>query len=281
MPLANQPASGFLIGQNQTGDVTLPTGAIRLNKGDTVTVTLLADTNLPNQSTYTVVADSVRIATGGTGAIYCVDGFTGGIIWRFATPGGLNGPGAAVFSSPVVTKINVLVTPAGPGGTPAAVYANKLVVIVGDENGMVYCLDAIGNGDSTSNSNAIDPTSGLPIYIPQPTYNTPTPPTQVDAAGYTPHVGTTGAYWIYRPDPNQPKYVTGGSIGTVKPESQFDVNSDLPVPAAFGTASPNVFIDPSVSTTPDAVGAAGLQRQSVCRQQQRRPVCPGRAGRPD
>ncbi len=240
-----------LIGQDQTGDVTLPTGAIRLNKGDVVTVKLTAATNLPNAPTYTVVADSVRLATGGngTGAIYCVDGFTGGIVWRFQTPGGLNGPSAPVFSSPVVTKINVLVTPAT--ATAPAVYANKLVVIVGDDNGMVYCLDAIGNGDGTSNANAIDPVSGLPIYVPQPTYNAPTPQAQVDAGGYTPHVGTTGAYWIYRPDPNQPKYVTGGSIGTVKPVSQFDVNSDLPVPAAFGTASPNVFIDPSVSTTPD------------------------------
>lgn len=252
-PLANQPAGGFKISQAQTGDVTLPTGAIPLNKGDVVTVQLTALTGRPNPTSYTVVADSARLATGGAGAIYCVDGFTGGVVWRFQTPGGLNGPGAPVFSSPAVTKINVLVTPAV--GTTPAVYANKLVVIVGDNNGMVYCLDAIGNGDGTSNSNAIDPASGLPIYIPQPAYGA-TPPIQVDAAGYTPHVGTTGAYWIYRPDPNRPKIVTGTGIGTVRRDARgnalLDPNSDLPVPAAFGAASPNVFIDPLVSTTPNS-----------------------------
>lgn len=258
VPLVNQPAGGFLLGQNQTGDVTLPTGPIALNRGDRVTVTLTARTNLANANTYTVVADSVRVATSGngTGAIYCVDGFTGGIVWRFQTPGGLNGPSAPVFSSPVVTRINVLVTPAT--ATTPAVYQNKLVVIVGDDNGMVYCLDAIGNGDGTSNSNAIDPTSGLPIYIPQPVYGA-APPTQVDQPGYLDanglgHVGTTGAYWIYRPNPNLPKIVTGTGIGTVRRDARgavLDPNRDLPVPAAFATASPNVFIDPTVSTTAD------------------------------
>ena len=247
--LTTQPAA---ISQAQTGDVTLATGALALNKGDVVTVTLTAATALSQPTSYTVIADSVQITTGGngTGAIYCVDGFTGGVVWRFQTPGGLNGPSAAVFSAPVVTKINVLVTPAT--ATTPAVYQNKLVVIVGDDNGMVYCLDAIGNGDGTSNADAIDTTTGLPIYVPQPVYGAATPPVQVDAAtGYTPHVGTTGVYWIYRPDPNQPKYVTGTSIGAVKPASAFDVSSDLPVPAAFGTASPNVFVDPGVTTTAD------------------------------
>ena len=257
--LPTQPVNGFVISQAQSGVVTLPTGGITMNKGDVVTVSLPAITAQTPPGNYTVVADSVRIATSGngTGAIYCVDGFTGGVVWRFQTPGGLNGPSAAVFSSPLVTKINVLVTPAT--ATTPAVYANKLVVIVGDENGMVYCLDAIGNGDGTSNSNAIDPNSSLPIYIPQPAYGA-TPPLQVDAAGYTPHVGTTGAYWIYRPDPNRPKIVTGTGIGTVRRDQQgnalLDPNSDLPVPAAFSTASPNVFIDPNVSTVPDAATGA-------------------------
>ena len=35
-----------------------------------------------------VVADSITVSTGtGQGAIYCVDGFTGGVVWRFETPG--------------------------------------------------------------------------------------------------------------------------------------------------------------------------------------------------
>ena len=259
--LANQPlpANGFQISQAQTGDVTLPTGAIPLNKGDTVAITLKAATAQNNANKYQVVADSVRIATSGngTGAIYCVDGFNGNIVWRFETPGGLNGPSAAVFSSPVITKINVMVKP--PTAATPAVYLNKLVVIVGDENGMVYCLDAIGNGDGTSNANAIDPISGLPIYLPQPGYQTA--PVQVDAAGYTPHVGTTGAYWIYRPDPNKPKIVTGAGIGTVRRNGSdviLDPNNDLPVPAAFGTASPNVFVDPNINTLADATGSIPL-----------------------
>lgn len=265
--LANQPqpANGFQISQAQTGDVTLPTGAIPLNQGDTVAVTLKAATAQTNPNRYQVVADSARLATSGngTGAIYCVDGFTGAVVWRFETPGGLNGPSAPVFSSPIITKINVMVTPPTTT-TPAtpAVYQNKLVVIVGDENGMVYCLDAIGNGDGTSNASAIDPTSGLPIYIPQPAYQA-TPPVQVDATGYTPHIGTTGAYWIYRPDPNKPKYVyketASTVIGTVRRDGAknpiLDPNNDLPVPAAFGTASPNVFVDPNVNTVPDATGS--------------------------
>ena len=265
VPLTTQPPGGvFKISQAQTGDITLPTGAIPLAKGDVLTVTLTAVTGLTNPTGYTVVADSVRIATSGsgTGAIYCVDGFTGGVVWRFQTPGGLKGPSAPVFSSPVVAKINVMVKP--PTVTPVApaVYQNKLVVIVGDDNGMVYCLDAIGNGDGTSNSRAIDPNSGLPIYIPQPAYQS-APPTQVDQAGYLDaaglgHVGTTSAYWVYRPDPNQPKYVTGLKRGSVKAETDFDVNSDLPVPSAFSTASPNVFVDPSVSTAVDATGSIPL-----------------------
>ena len=257
LPAASQPLP---ISQAQTGDVTLQTGGITLNKGDQVTVTLLAMTAQANPNGYQVVADSVRIATSGngTGAIYCVDGFTGAVVWRFETPGGLNGPSAPVFASPIVTKINVMVKP--PTAATPAIYQNKLVVIVGDDNGMVYCLDAIGNGDGTSNANAIDPVSGLPIYAPQPGYQTLPLPVQVDAAtGYTPHIGTTGAYWIYRPDPNQPKIVTGTGIGTVRRDQQgnalLDPNSDLPAPAAFGTASPNVFVDPTINTVPDATGS--------------------------
>ncbi len=240
--------------------VTLPTGALTLDpvKYPKIKVNLfnLTGTNgAPGANTY-VVADSVSLTTGnGQGAIYCVDGFTGGVVWRYETPNTPNAGSAPVYSSPAVARINVLVTPAGPGGTPAAVYANKLVVIVGDNNGLVYCLDAIGNGDGTSNANAIDPTSGQPIYGAQPSYGTATPPVQVGAAGYSPHVGTTSEYWIYRPDPNLPKYVSGPNAGTVKPQFAFDVSSDLPVPAAFNTASPTVFVDPNVPTAPDASGS--------------------------
>jgi len=235
-------------------NVTLPTGALTLDPvlHPKIKVNLfnLTGTASAPGATY-VVADSVSLTTGnGQGAIYCVDGFNGGVVWRFETPNTPNAGSAPVYSSPAVARINVLVTPAGPGGTPAAVYANKLVVIVGDNNGLVYCLDAIGNGDGTSNANAIDPASGQPIYGAQPGYGTTAP--AFDPAN--PHVGTTSEYWIYRPDPNLPKYVSGANAGAVKPQFAFDVSSDLPVPAAFNTASPTVFVDPNVPTTPDATG---------------------------
>ena len=253
----------------QTGtaarDVTLATGGISLNAGDVLTVSLADTTALTPSTSYTLVADSVRISTGGQGAIYCVDGFTGGVLWRYQTAG----PSLPVFAAPVVTKINVLVAP--PTATTAAVYQNRLVVIVGDNNGYVYCLDAMGNGDGTSNEQAINPNTGQPIYIPQPAYapftgtnglptNAPTP---VDDPNYTvapnfPHVGTTGVYWIYRPDANRPKYaavaagVPVASVGTVKRDNSgnaiIDPTSDLPVPASFNMASPNIFVDPNVPT---------------------------------
>ena len=181
--------------------VTLPTGAIPLSAGETVTVQLF---NYNGQSSVPpntfVVADSASLTTGtGQGAIYCVDGFNGEVLWRFETPATASAS-APVFSSPVVAKINVLVTPAGPSGSPAAVYQNKLVVIVGDNNGLVYCLDAIGNGDGTSNADVLqqdaagNPINGQFIYQPQPPYGSPFTGLQVDAPNYTkaPHVGTTG-----------------------------------------------------------------------------------------
>jgi len=233
--------------------VTLPTGALTLDpvKYPKIKVNLfsLTGTNgAPGANTY-VVADSVSLTTGnGQGAIYCVDGFTGGVVWRYETPNTPNAGSAPVYSSPAVAKINVLVTPAT--ATAPAIYANKLVVIVGDNNGLVYCLDAIGNGDGTSNANAIDPTSSQPIYGAQPGYGTTAPAFDP----LNPHIGTTSEYWIYRPDPNLPKYVSGANAGAVKPQFAFDVSSDLPVPAAFNTASPTLFVDPNVPTTPDATG---------------------------
>ncbi len=234
---------------------TLPTGALALTPGQKINVNLfnfIGTNTIPTAPTTYVVADSVSLTTGnGQGAIYCVDGFNGDVVWRFETPNTPNAGSAPVYSSPAVARINVLVTPAGPGGTPAAVYANKLVVIVGDNNGLVYCLDAIGNGDGTSNAKAIDPASGQPIYGLQPSYGTTAPAFDP----LNPHVGTTSEYWIYRPDPNLPKYVFGANAGAVKPQFAFDVSSDLPVPAAFNTASPTVFVDPNVPTAPDASGS--------------------------
>jgi len=234
--------------------VTLPTGALPLAPGQKINVNLFnvlgANTTPQAPPTY-VVADSVSLTTGnGQGAIYCVDGFTGGVVWRYETPNSPSAGSAPVYSSPIVAKINVLVKPAGPGNTPPAVYANKLVVIVGDNNGFVYCLDAMGNGDGTSNANALD-ANGQAIYAAQPPYGTTAP--VFDPAN--PHVGTTSGYWIYRPDPNLPKNVTTGQVRRDARGNVFlDPSRDLPVPAAFNTASPTIFVDPSVTTTPDTNG---------------------------
>ncbi len=251
--------------ETQTGDVLLPTGSLPLVRGDVVTVILGNHTGTTTAAT-DVAADSIAMTTGSQhGAIYCVDGFNGAIVWRYETPPAAAGPSAPAFSSPAVVKINVMTSPGDPNASPVVppTYENKLVVIVGDNNGLVYCLDAIGHGDGTSNSLAIDPTTGQPIYLPQPGYgtlgtnHTNTAPVQVDATtGYAPHVGTTNTYWVYRPDATMPKYVAGdgktGTAGTVKAVADRDPLSDLPVPSAFGTASPTVFVDPSVA--PAAAG---------------------------
>ena len=254
--------------------VVLPTGAIQAAAGSSITVKLYNSNNSTTSgppANSVVVADSVTVSTGtGQGAIYCVDGFTGGVVWRYETPGSAGGPSSAVFSSPAIARINVMVTPpvysnTGTITTPA-VYANRLVVIVGDNNGLVYCLDAIGNGDGTSNYNVLakdaagNPIPGQANTIPQPAYGglygaTGTVPlTAADVAAtdaVTAHVGTTGTYWVYRPDPTRPKYVTATNFGKQKP---VDPTTDLPVPAAFNTASPNVFVDPTVPIAPDATG---------------------------
>ncbi len=229
--------------------VALPTGALQPAVATDVTVQMYSEngTTSVSPTNAVVVADSVNVSTGtGQGAIYCVDGFTGGVLWRFETPGSANGASAPVFASPAIARINVY-TPAT--STTAAGYQNKLVVIVGDNNGLVYCLDAIGNGDGTSNAAVLNQTTFQPNTIPQPAYGTAVAPlaanTPYATAAATAHVGTTPVYWIYRPDANSPKYVSGASIGTIKP---VDPTTDLPVPAAFNTASPNIFVDPSVYT---------------------------------
>ncbi len=257
--LTNGPVAISQVTQGTDALVVLPTGALQVPAGSSLTVRLYAQNNSATAAPATgtvVVADSVTVSTGtGQGAIYCVDGFTGGVVWRFETPGSANGASAPVFASPAIAKINVIVTPATT--TTAAVYANKLVVIVGDNNGLVYCLDAIGNGDGTSNFDVLNPTTLQPVTIPQPAYGAVVAPlvagVPAATAALTAHAGTTGVYWIYRPDATQPKYITGAAIGTVKP---VDPTTDLPVPAAFNTASPVIFVDPTVLTaTPTATNS--------------------------
>ena len=194
------------------------------------------------------------------GAIYCMDGFTGQVVWRYQTPAILVAqtdasnnttyvPSQAsreVFSSPAVARINVKVPvyTAVPNSPPAVSYIlqTRLVVIVGDNNGLVYCLDAIGNRNGTSNNTAVS-ANDQPIFNPTAGLNEVT--TNLAGATTSPHVGTTPLYWIYRPDPTQPKDVPGGPThGTpITP----DPTSDLPVPGSFGTASPVIYVDPTAT----------------------------------
>lgn len=189
-----------------------------------------------NISVPTVTNAGTTVTNTPVGAIYCVDGFTGEVIWRYQTSSYSDG---AVFSAPAVAYINVLTDPT----TMPPTYANKAVVIVGDNNGFVYCLDAIGNGDGTSNISAATPvtgvpgTVGFPIYGVQPTYPSTASPTTGS------HVGTTGIYWAYRPDPTKPQPARQRLPG-------FNASTPLPVPGPFGVASPNIYIQPGISTTP-------------------------------
>ncbi len=219
--------------QDSSGNLVNDAGSTKDAKGNTITTPIIRH----------------------VGAIYCVDGFTGGVIWRYQTPTILtlttdaNGKAAyvqaaasrEVFSSPAIARINVLThdyeIPAG-GTTLQPVYRRqtRLVVIVGDNNGMVYCLDAIGNRNGTSNSNAVS-ANDQPIYNPTAGLNEVT---TSGAATIHAHVGTTTPFWIYRPDPNQPKLHT----------LPIDPTSDLPAPGSFGTASPVVYVDPSAAANP-------------------------------
>jgi hypothetical protein len=122
-------------------------------------------------------------------AVYCVDGFNGGVVWRYQTYDNVDNNGNAtnnsIESSPLVTRLNVITDPTGTN--PAT--TNKLVVIVGDDHGWLYCLDAIGNGDGgVIDGDNTTANYGYPI-------NSTTGALQI---------GTTRAYWIYRPVSNPP-----------------------------------------------------------------------------
>ncbi len=150
---------------------------------------------------------------------------------------------AGVFTTPAIARMNVLTS--APGVTPQT-FATKLCVVVADDNGLVYCLDAIGNRNGTSNQGAnndgtgndspYNPTYGQPIYNPFATLGQ-----AITKDGVHAHVGNTNAYWIYRPGKTKQTVVAG-----VNPATQL-----LPTPQAFGQASPTIVIDPTVATDPN------------------------------
>ncbi len=254
--IQNMHYIGTVTGTASTPDPSPHSGTIIATATTLPTTPIAADgTHLIRQVVYFGRSENISTATttGGNtvvtntpvGAIYCVDGFTGEVIWRYQMSSYVDG---AVFSSPAVAYINVLVAPATAAAK--AVYANRAVVVVGDNNGFVYCLDAAGNGDGTSNISATTPvtgvpgTVGFPNYIPQPAYGAAAPPAILPA-----HVGTTGIYWAYRPDPAKPQNAVQRLPG-------FNGSTPLPVPGPFGVASPNIYIQPGISTTPDATTGA-------------------------
>ena len=239
---------GTLPGSASTPDTTLPSGSTTiggLHSGSAPTGSpyLIRQLVYFGRSENVVTTVGTVTTTTPVGAIYCVDGFTGEVVWRFQTPRVLDPVtgtyrDGSVFSTPAVAYINVLTN----AGTNPPTYANKAVVVVGDNNGFVYCLDATGNGDGTSSLAAT--ANGQPTYLAQPAYGV-TPPPAITPA----HVGTTPVYWIYRPDPAHPNTAAGDKT------TNFDPNSNLPVPGPFGIASPNIYVENGVSTTPDANGA--------------------------
>ncbi len=186
------------------------------------------------------------------GAIYCVDGITGYVVWRYQTADVLNPnstaarisiakPSAPVYTTPAIARLNVLVN---------GVVETKLCVVVADDNGLVYCLDAIGNRNGTDNSSAVALAYNQPIYSPGAGLN------NGSTQDPLPHVGNTTAYWVYRPDAARPRLL--GSTATPPATKAIDRTSDLPVPAAFGLASPTIYVNPNtpIDTTTIAPGAA-------------------------
>lgn len=195
------------------------------------------------------------------GAIYCVDGINGDVVWRFQTSDVLNPtrtitnpngtiakPSAPIYTTPAIARMNVLVN-----GT----VETKLCVVAADDNGLVYCLDAIGNRNGTDHNaplvgapaavqatTDIEPLYNQPIYNPGAGVNTGGAQDLTDGHA---HVGNTTAYWVYRPDAARPRVLppATGSTATPPATKKIDPTSDLPVPAAFGLASPTIYVNPN------------------------------------
>jgi len=189
------------------------------------------------------------------GAIYCVDGINGDVVWRFQTSDVLNPngtiakPSAPIYTTPAIARMNVLVN-----GT----VETKLCVVAADDNGLVYCLDAIGNRNGTDHNApamgalaAVQATTDIEPLYNQPIYNPSAGVNQgsaQDLQGGHAHVGNTTAYWVYRPDAARPRVLPPATGSTATPATKkIDPTSDLPVPAAFGLASPTIYVNPNTA----------------------------------
>ena len=134
-------------------------------------------------------------------------------------PSGVTLRDGGVLSSLAVARVNVTV-PAGYPGGPGV--ATKLVVVAADNNGYVYCLDALGNGyrdpAAEANGNVLyqntNPTGAnyttdaldrRPGALRRSIYADRRADLFQLLPDTQPHIGTTFPYWIYRPDPNAPR----------------------------------------------------------------------------
>ncbi|WP_301002228.1 hypothetical protein [Capsulimonas corticalis] len=175
-----------------------------------------------------------------TGYVYCVDGLTGGVVWRYTLPAIDTANSAvttntAIHSTPAVARFNVLTNTKSFDDaailTTPGVTADKLCVVVCDDGGRVFCLDAVGNADGQT----IDPTAVFDPYNPA-----------------TKHIGTTKAYWIFRPDQNLVQQINANT-GAVTPGNagvdKFDPTRHMFAPLAFNNASPTIAKDTSDNAT--------------------------------
>lgn len=106
--------------------------------------------------------------------------------------------------------------------------------------GHVYCLDAAGNGDG---DDTVVDQNGEPVAYDQ--YgNLIAPPTAPAAFSYVGPLrplqyGTTKAYWIWQPNPNEQILQTRAGE---TPETVPDADRDMPIPGAYELNSPSVKI---------------------------------------
>ena len=224
-----------IISQAGGGDVTLLASVFIAGKS-TVTVTVSNHDYVTGGSpaNTVVLADSASVSppVGRFGRVYCVDGLTGSVVWRYTLPTidiahSSVSTDTEIHSTPAVARFNVLDPVTG------TIDSNKLCVVVSDDGGRVYCLDAVGNRDG----NTIDPNAAT---LADPTLAGPPTPT----------VGTTNAMWIWRPDQNHVQIINadGTQDNTdppTKPIPTFDPAKDMFAPLAFQTASPTVYTDAS------------------------------------
>lgn len=226
------------------------------------------------------------------GAVYCVDGLTGDIVWKYPDqytapdecPGiiasspivmrnvltRVNQPwyenGEATAKNPYSTTIGLsgggsIVLPDGqcnfnsstyygtwnvsgyvspPGWTSASggnypliditgdVYQPRTVVIVQDDNGKMFCIDAAGNGDG--NDTIIDTVTGAPVSFTSAGPSNSTDTLQIEK------VGTSRCYWCWQPDSSSP-INPAGSGGIVADDSNAGTGDGVywkPVTATVG-----------------------------------------------